>query len=81
MATNRMGPPCPACNCLSTDIDRTARSADGGFYRNRVCASCNHTFSTIQPPEVPVQSGKVRYRGRVVQIDWRLFRLPTPFQA
>jgi transcriptional regulator NrdR family protein len=81
MAVNRLGPPCPECNSLTTNVASTHRSADGGFYRQRTCPCCRHSFHTVQPPEHLTAPGQVQWAGRRAVINWLLYRLPTRRQA
>jgi transcriptional regulator NrdR family protein len=74
MAVNRMGPPCPECGCLVSDITRTNRSAEGHFWRRRDCPSCGHHFQTVQHAEIVAPRGTVSWRYRTVQIKWANFR-------
>jgi transcriptional regulator NrdR family protein len=74
MATNRLGPPCPQCGSLVTDIKRTSRSAEGHFWRSRECPCCGHRFQTLQHTEIVAPRGAVRWRDRTVRIDWSAFR-------
>lgn len=74
MAVNRIGPPCPECGCLTTDIKRTLRSPEGHFYRQRVCPSCDHRFSTVQHTEIVAPREAVRTRRYDVSINWPAFR-------
>ena len=74
MGINRMGPPCPECGCLTTDIKRTTRSAEGHFWRRRDCPSCSHNFQTIQHSEIVIPPGSVKWRGHTVRINWADFR-------
>lgn len=77
MAVNRIGPPCPACNCLTTDVVRTVRSTDGGFHRSRICPSCNHKFFTIQPKEIITDGKGVTWQRRKITIDWSQVSRPN----
>lgn len=74
MGVNRMGPPCPECGSLTTDIHRTLRTPEGHFYRQRRCPSCNHKFSTVQHTEIVAPPGSVKGFTRHVSIDWSNFR-------
>ena len=74
MGVNRIGPPCPQCGCLTTDIQRTRRSPEGHFYRQRDCPSCGHKFSTVQHTEIVAPPGSVQTRAYDVRIRWQNFR-------
>ena len=74
MATNRMGPPCPECGSLTTDVNRTARSKEGHFWRRRDCPICGHHFQTIQHSEVVVPPGAVSWDYRKVRVHWSYLR-------
>lgn len=74
MAVNRMGPPCPECGCLVTDVNRTSRSTEGHFWRRRDCPSCGAHFQTIQHAEIVAPKGAVSWQSRRVSIDWRALR-------
>lgn len=74
MAVNRLGPPCPECGSLTTDIKRTLRSPEGHFLRTRVCPCCSHRFATVQHTEIVAPPGSVRTRRYDVTIHWSNFR-------
>ena len=71
MSVNRIGPPCPECNSLTTDVITTSRSVHGEFYRRRVCPICGYRFNTIQPSEMIAPPLSVKWKGRKVHINWR----------
>jgi len=71
MGINRIGPPCPSCGCLTTDIIRTCRTSSGDFYRRRKCPSCGHRFSTIQMAEIVTAPLSVSWKHREPIINWR----------
>lgn len=70
MAINRMGPPCPECGSLVTDVNRTSRTVEGHFCRRRDCPSCGAHFQTIQPAEIVAPDGSVGWKYRQVHIHW-----------
>jgi len=70
MAVNRMGPPCPKCGSLITDVSSTHRNEGGDFVRRRICPACQHRFNTVQPREVAVHRRTVQWKGRVPTIFW-----------
>ena len=74
MAVNRMGPPCPECGSLVTDVKRTTRSTQGHFWRRRDCPCCGHRFQTIQHTEIVIPTGSVEWSGHNVRIHWADFR-------
>mgnify|MGYP003347139222 FL=1 len=74
MAINRMGPPCPECGSLVTDVNRTTRSAEGHFWRRRDCPSCGAHFQTIQHAEIVAPTGAVTWKYRKVHIQWHKCR-------
>jgi len=74
MGINRQGPPCPECGCLTTDVNRTNRTPEGHFWRRRDCPSCGSHFQTIQHTEIVAPKGTVRWHGRIVHVNWSLFR-------
>lgn len=74
MAVNRLGPPCPECGSLTTDIKRTLRSPEGHFLRKRICPSCSHRFTTVQHTEIIAPPGSVHTRRYDVTIHWQNFR-------
>lgn len=78
MGINRIGPPCPKCGSLSTTVYRTVRTPDHHFWRQRICASCEHRFTTIQPTEIVAPKGSASWFGRTVFINWAPLR---PFFA
>jgi transcriptional regulator NrdR family protein len=71
MSVNRMGPPCPACGSLTTDVMRTCRSETGDFHRRRKCPCCNHRFNTIQMRELLAPPTSAKWKDRKVTINWR----------
>ena len=70
MGANRMGPPCPKCGSLITDVKSTYRSEEGDFIRRRLCPSCNYRFYTAQPTEALIHSRSVQWKGRTPTIFW-----------
>ena len=74
MALNRIGPPCPECGSLTTDVERTLRSSEGHFLRKRICPSCGHRFSTLQHTEIVAPPGSFHGHTRRVSINWRVLR-------
>ena len=74
MAVNRLGPPCPECGSLTTDIIRTLRSPEGHFLRQRKCPCCSHRFSTVQHTEIVAPAESVHTRRYDVTIHWHTFR-------
>lgn len=70
MAVNRLGPACPACGTLCTDVLQTARTKEGHFFRRRECPSCKHRFQTIQPRELIHDGNCAKWKNRAVSIDW-----------
>lgn len=74
MAVNRLGPPCPECGSLTTDVKRTLRTSEGHFLRMRVCPSCSHRFNTVQHTEIVAPPGSVHTRRYDVTINWQNFR-------
>lgn len=74
MAVNRSGPPCPECGSLVTDVNRTARTSTGDFWRRRDCPSCGHRFQTVQPAELIAPKGSVGWEYRTAVIHWAKFR-------
>ena len=75
MATNRIGPPCPECGALTTDIERTLRTSEGHFVRKRVCPNCEHRFATLQHTEIVAPPGSYQGHARNVSINWGALRL------
>lgn len=75
MAVNRIGPPCPGCGSLTTDVLMTRRSAAGDFHRRRSCPACKHRFNTIQMAEIIAPPLSVKWKNRQFTINWR--RLST----
>lgn len=65
-----MGPPCPACGSLCTDVVATRRSVDGDAVRRRQCPSCHIRFTTVQAPEVVAPEGALRWSYRKIFVDW-----------
>ena len=74
MAVNRLGPPCPECGSLTTDIERTLRSPEGHFFRKRKCPCCSHRFATVQHTEIVAPREAVTTRRYDVSIYWPAFR-------
>ncbi len=74
MGVNRSGPPCPECGCLTTDVNRTSRSAEGHFYRRRDCPSCGYRFQTVQHTEIVAPAGAVSWERHTVRVDWAQLR-------
>ncbi len=74
MAVNRMGPPCPECGCLVTDVTRTNSSSEGHFLRRRDCPSCGARFHTVQHAEIVAPEGAVTWQSRRISIHWRALR-------
>jgi hypothetical protein len=73
MATNRMGPPCPECGSLVTDVIRTCRTEEGHFVRRRGCPCCGYRFNTAQPTEFVAPKGSVKWwADRTYRINWDL---------
>ena len=77
MGHNRMGPDCPNCGSRLTRVDRTVRSSELDFWRQRECPICGHKFATIQRAERPI---KYRHPAiswdiatRRINIDWSAF--------
>ena len=72
MAANRMGPPCPNCGSLVTDVKSTHRSKDGDFVRRRACPVCEHRFNTVQPREAVAHTRSVQWQQKnVATIFWQ----------
>lgn len=74
MGINRIGPPCPECGSLTTDIRRTLRTPEGHFYRQRECPSCAHKFHTVQHTEIVAPREAVATRRYDASIHWPAFR-------
>jgi len=70
MGINRMGPPCPNCGSLTTDVLTTFRTAEGDFVRRRLCPCCEHRFYTAQPCEVSIRVRSMTWKNRVPTIFW-----------
>ena len=78
MGVSRMGPPCPQCGSLLTDVINTYRTEEGHFVRRRVCPACDHRFYTAQPIEFVAPKGSVKWwAGRTYRVNWSL--LPVRF--
>lgn len=71
MSVNRIGPPCPACGSLTTDVVTTRRNASADFHRRRKCPCCNHRFNTIQMAEIVAPAMSVKWKNREFTINWR----------
>lgn len=71
MSVNRIGPPCPACGSLTTDVITTCRSETGDFHRRRKCPCCEYRFNTIQMAEIIAPPMSVKWKNRKVTINWR----------
>jgi transcriptional regulator NrdR family protein len=77
MSVNRIGPPCPECGSLTTDVISTCRNETQEFLRRRKCPICEHRFSTVQRNEVVVKENvwpnrSVAWKGRKFTINWEL---------
>lgn len=76
MAVNRLGPPCPNCGCLVTNVLQTKRNEVQEFARRRQCPCCGTRFTTVQSPEIIVRSvwpnNAIRHVGKSFKIAWEL---------
>jgi len=80
MAVNRMGPPCPECGSLLTDVIRTNRTEDGHFVRHRSCPCCGHRFHTVQTAEYVARNDSIKWvANRTYRINWDM--LPVQIDA
>jgi transcriptional regulator NrdR family protein len=70
MPVNRMGPPCPECGSLCTDVITTRKSENRDIVRRRGCPSCQARFHTVQAGEVVAPVGAVRWSNRRIFVDW-----------
>ena len=71
MAANRMGPPCPKCGSLVTDVASTHRSEGGDFVRRRICPICENRFNTVQPREAVAHRRSVQWKNNLATIFWQ----------
>ena len=60
-------PACPECGAYLTRVVCTKKDDNQVTVRRRQCLMCMHRFYTTQelaPPELPVESGRVKWVGR-----------------
>ena len=70
MAANHMGPPCPACGSLCTDVVSTRKSVNRDIVRRRECPACKGRFTSVQAGEVVAPAGAIRWSNRKIFVDW-----------
>ncbi len=64
---NSPPPECPECGAYLTRVVCTKKDDKELTVRRRQCLMCTHRFYTTQelaPPEIPVESGRVKWVGR-----------------
>ena len=61
---NQTNCPCPKCGQLRTRVVCTKRDVDGITIRRRWCPICEHRWYSLQYPEVPIETGEVKWKGR-----------------
>ena len=61
---NKIYADCPECGNGRTRVVCTKRAPDGVTIRRRKCPICEHRWYSLQYPEVVIETGEVKWKGR-----------------
>ena len=64
---NKIQADCPKCSVTRTRVVCTKRDTDGVIIRRRKCPICEHRWYSLQYPEVVIETGEVKWKGRTTK--------------